>query len=53
VLVAAQAVGYYEVPRAGGIEAVADELDCAVSTASALVRRAESTLVAYVLDGQY
>lgn len=48
-LESAWAVGYYEVPREGDIEAVAAELDCAVSTASALLRRAESTLVADVL----
>ena len=46
---AARAVGYYEVPRDGGVEAVADELDCAVSTASTLLRRAESRLVADAL----
>lgn len=44
-LAAARAVGYYEVPRDGGVEAVAEELDCAVSTASALLRRAEAALV--------
>lgn len=43
-------VGYYEIPRRNGIEAVAAELDCAVSTASELLRRAESRLVANVLD---
>lgn len=43
-------VGYYEVPRDDGVEAVADELDCAVSTASSVLRRAESTLVANALD---
>lgn len=37
--------GYYEVPREGDLETVADELDCAVSTTSDLLRRAESTLV--------
>lgn len=42
--------GYYDVPRNGGIDAVADELDCAVSTASDLLRRAESRLVANALD---
>lgn len=41
----ARAVGYYEVPRDGGLKAVADELDCAVSTASALLRRSEAHLV--------
>ncbi len=48
-LEAAQSVGYYEIPREGGVEAVAAELDCAVSTASALLRRAESQLVADTL----
>ncbi|WP_290819145.1 helix-turn-helix domain-containing protein [Halovivax sp.] len=43
-------VGYYEVPREGGIEAVAEALECAVSTASDLLRRAESRLVANALD---
>ena len=42
--------GYYEVPRSGGIEEVAGALDCAVSTASDLLRRAESRLVANALD---
>lgn len=43
-------VGYYEIPRDDGIEAVAAEMDCAVSTASDLLRRAEATLVANALD---
>lgn len=43
-------VGYYELPREAGIEAVAAELDCAISTASDLLRRAESRLVADALD---
>lgn len=43
-------VGYYDVPRRSGIETVADELDCAVSTASELLRRGESRLVAGSLD---
>lgn len=51
-LAAAWATGYYEVPREGDIEAVADELDCARSTASDLLRRAESRLVADVLGEQ-
>ncbi|AGB15998.1 putative DNA binding protein [Halovivax ruber XH-70] len=42
--------GYYEVPRETGIERVAAELDCAISTASDLIRRAESRLVANALD---
>nr|WP_240147616.1 helix-turn-helix domain-containing protein [Halorussus sp. JP-T4] len=48
-LAAAWGVGYYEVPRDGDVEAVAAELDCAVSTASTLLRRAESRLVADAL----
>ncbi|MFC6952821.1 helix-turn-helix domain-containing protein [Halorubellus litoreus] len=47
---AAWRVGYYEVPRDDGVEAVAAEMDCAVSTASTLLRRAESTLVGNALD---
>lgn len=46
---AAWRVGYYEIPRGGDIEAVADELDCAISTASDLLRRGEAALVSAVL----
>ncbi|MCU4925682.1 helix-turn-helix domain-containing protein [Halobacteria archaeon AArc-dxtr1] len=49
-LAAAWEVGYYDVPRREGIESVAESLDCAVSTASELLRRAESRLVARALD---
>ena len=42
--------GYYDVPREGSIDEVAAELDCAISTASTLLRRAERELVADVLD---
>ena len=49
-LEAARSVGYYEIPRQNGIEAVADELGCAVSTASELLRRGEATAVDGVLD---
>lgn len=52
-LTAAQSVGYYEVPREGDVEAVAAELDCAVSTASTLLRRAESRLVADALGDEW
>ena len=48
---AAREVGYYEIPREAGIEAVADELECAVSTASELVRRGEANAVDRVLEG--
>jgi hypothetical protein len=44
-MAAAWDVGYYDVPRSGGIEAVAAELDCATSTASDLLRRGEASLV--------
>lgn len=44
-LTAAWDAGYYDVPRSGGIETVAGKLDCATSTASALLRRAEARLV--------
>lgn len=49
---AARAVGYYEVPRRNGIEAVAAELDCAVSTASTLLRRGEANVIDRVLDSR-
>jgi len=49
-LQAAWDVGYYEVPRRNGIEAVADELGCAVSTASELLRRGEANVVGRVLE---
>ncbi|WP_207586354.1 helix-turn-helix domain-containing protein [Halomontanus rarus] len=44
-------VGFYEVPRRNGIETVADELDCAVSTASELLRRGEASAIGRMLDG--
>jgi len=49
-LAAAWEAGYYEVPREGDIEAVAGALDCAASTASDLLRRAERRIVAATLD---
>jgi ribosomal protein S7 len=49
-LAAAWDAGYYEIPREGNIEAVAGELDCAASTASDLLRRAEQRVVAATLD---
>jgi len=47
---AAWKAGYYAVPRECTIEEVADDLGCAVSTASALLRRAERELVADAFD---
>jgi hypothetical protein len=47
---AALDVGYYDVPRSGGVEAVADSLGCAPSTASTHLRMAEARLVREALD---
>jgi len=49
-LQAATAVGYYEVPRSAGVAAVADELDCAPSTAGELLRKAEAAVVRAEVD---
>ena len=46
----ARELGYYEVPREAGIEAVAEELGCAVSTASELLRRGEANAVERALE---
>ncbi len=43
-------VGYYEIPRRNGIETVAEELGCAVSTASEILRRGERRLIGQSLD---
>ena len=43
-------LGYFDVPRRNGIEAVAEELDCAVSTASELLRRGEAHAIRQVLE---
>lgn len=44
-LKAAVDVNYYEVPRGGSVEDVAERLDCASSTAGELLRKAESSLI--------
>lgn len=49
-LSAAVATGYYEVPRTGSVEDVADALDCAPSTASNHLRKAEAQLVGRVVN---
>jgi predicted DNA binding protein len=49
---AAVAVGYYELPREGTIEDVAERLDCATSTAGELVRKAEAAVVEAVVEDQ-
>lgn len=47
---AALRLGYYEVPREADLAAVADELDCAESTASKLLRRAQREVFTRLLD---
>lgn len=47
----AREVGYYAVPRTGSVADVAAELDCAKSTASAHLRKAEAALVDAYLGG--
>jgi len=42
-------VGYYEVPREGSLADVAAELDCAESTASNLLRKAETSVMSRVV----
>lgn len=46
---AAVAAGYYDVPRTGSVADVAAELDCAESTASTHLRKAEARLVRQVI----
>ncbi|WP_323174110.1 helix-turn-helix domain-containing protein [Natrialba sp. PRR66] len=43
-------VGYFDVPRRNGIETVAAELDCAISTASELLRRGEAHAISQLLE---
>ncbi|WP_436345236.1 helix-turn-helix domain-containing protein [Natronorubrum sp. FCH18a] len=47
---AALEVGYYEVPRRATTETVARELDCASATAAEHLQKAESTLIAALLE---
>jgi hypothetical protein len=47
---AADAVGYYEIPREGSVADVAAELGCATSTAGELLRKAEARVVTAVVD---
>lgn len=47
---AAYDLGFYEKPRRATYEEIADALECAPSTANELLRRAETTIVAAVLD---
>ncbi len=48
---AAVACGYYSAPREGTLDAVADRLDCSSGTAGQLLRRAERTVMAALVDG--
>ncbi|WP_135366665.1 helix-turn-helix domain-containing protein [Halosimplex halophilum] len=43
-------LGYYEVPRDATLADIADELNCAESTASVLLRRAERDILSRVFD---
>ena len=47
---AATDLGYYDVPRTASLAAVADALDCAESTASTLLRKAESSVMPRLLE---
>lgn len=51
-VITALQLGYYEVPREGTLSDVADELGCAESTASVLLRRAERDVLSRVF-GRY
>lgn len=46
----ARRVGYYDVPRSGGVADVAAALDCAKSTAATHLPKAEAALVDAFLD---
>lgn len=49
-LQAAWDLGYFDVPRRNGIDAVAKELDCAISTASELLRRGAAHAIGQALE---
>ncbi|WP_225741272.1 helix-turn-helix domain-containing protein [Halorussus halophilus] len=49
---AAKEVGYYEVPREGSLSEVAEKLGCAESTASNLLRKAESRVMSELVAGR-
>lgn len=44
-------LGYYAVPREGSLAEVAEALDCAASTASTLLRKAERSLLTRLVEG--
>lgn len=45
-------LGYYDQPRSASLEAVADRLGCATSTASELLRRAERAALSTIAAGR-
>ena len=47
----AHELGFYEMPRQASYREIADELDCAPSTANELLRRGEAALVEGILNG--
>jgi len=49
---AALDAGYYDSPRTGSLDEVADRLDCATGTASELLRRAERAALAAAVPGR-
>lgn len=49
---AAVDLGYYDVPRSGGVTDVAERLDCSSSTAGELLRRAEASVIRTFADGR-
>lgn len=49
-ITAALDVGYYDVPRTGSTEDIAERLGCAPGTASTILRRAESRIVRWAAD---
>ncbi|ELY96675.1 bacterio-opsin activator HTH domain-containing protein [Natrialba chahannaoensis JCM 10990] len=49
-LEAAVDVGYFEIPREHGVNAVADELGCASSTATRLLQRAQAQIARRVVE---
>lgn len=47
---AALSVGYYDVPRSGSLEAIAERLDCSPGTASEHLRKAERAVLSRAID---
>jgi hypothetical protein len=51
-LLAADEAGYYEIPRQGTIEDIAETLECATSTAGELIRKAEAIVIDHYLEAR-